>query len=74
MARTPARLGRAATVHAIGFQVSAATLGAAALPAGLGVMASRAGVGVVAPGVAAVAVVFLALHELLVRVTPRAAR
>ena len=74
MARTPARLGHAASAHAIGFQVSAATLGAAALPTGLGVMASRAGLGVVAPAVAAVAVVFLALHELLLRVTPRADR
>jgi fucose permease len=74
MARTPTRLGRAASVHAIGFQVSAATLGAAALPTGLGVITSRAGLGVVAPAVAAVAVVFLALHELLLRVTPRADR
>lgn len=73
MARTPARLGRAASVHAIGFQVSAATLGAAALPTGLGFMAARAGLGVVAPAVVAVAVVFLALHEWLLRVTPRAA-
>ena len=73
MARTPARLGAATSVHAIGFQVSGATLAAAALPAALGVLASRVGLGAVAPAVAGVALVFLALHELLLRVTPRAA-
>jgi fucose permease len=38
MARTPARLGAAASVHAVGFQVAAATLGAGALPALLGLV------------------------------------
>lgn len=36
MARTPARLGPSAAVHAVGFQVAAATLGAGLLPALLG--------------------------------------
>ncbi|MDO9707055.1 MFS transporter [Paracraurococcus lichenis] len=36
MARTPARLGAAAAMHAVGFQVAAATLGAGLLPALLG--------------------------------------
>ncbi|MCB4822900.1 MFS transporter [Roseicella aerolata] len=36
MARTPARLGAAAAIHAVGFQVAAATLGAGLLPAILG--------------------------------------
>ncbi|RAI58931.1 MFS transporter [Roseicella frigidaeris] len=36
MARTPARLGGALAVHAVGFQVAAATLGAGLLPALLG--------------------------------------
>jgi fucose permease len=67
MAGTPARLGRAATPHAVGFQVSAATLGSAALPGLVGLLAARAGVGAIGPAVAAMAVLFWALHEVLVR-------
>jgi fucose permease len=65
MARTPARLGPEATLHAVGFQVAAGTAGAAAIPSALGALADRAGVGAIAPGVAVVALALLTLHELL---------
>jgi len=59
---TPLRVGEAYTTHAIGFQVAAAYLGAAALPAGAGVLAGRYGVAVIGPFLAGVAVALLALH------------
>jgi fucose permease len=68
MSRTPARLGTL-TAHAVGFQVSAAGLGSAAIPAAIGLFAARMGLGVVAPIVAGLAVAFLFLHERLVRTT-----
>lgn len=69
MARTPARLGDHVTPHAVGFQVSAATLGAAVLPASLGVVAANAGVIAVGAGLVATALALLALHEALLAVT-----
>lgn len=69
MARTPARLGSSVTAHAVGFQVSAATLGAATLPATAGLLAAERGVGVVAFAVAGLAVLLLFLHELVLRLT-----
>lgn len=66
MARTPARLG-AAAAHAVGFQVSAATLGAAALPAALGLLIARAGPAVVPPALVGLALALLLLHEALLR-------
>lgn len=74
MARTPARLGAARAAHAVGFQVSAATLGAAALPSAAGVLAGALGAGAVAVAVAGAAVVLLALHELLVALARAPAR
>ncbi|MDO9499670.1 sugar MFS transporter [Falsiroseomonas sp.] len=47
MARTPARLGGAAAVPAVGLQVSAATLGVAAVPAAMGLAADLGGAGLV---------------------------
>jgi fucose permease len=44
IASTPARLGAEQAAHAIGFQVSAACLGAAAMPALAGLIARQAGV------------------------------
>jgi fucose permease len=67
MARTPARLGEDATAHAVGFQVSAATLGSAVLPGAYGLLAARAGVGVIPYALCAAALLLLALHEGLVR-------
>ena len=41
MSLTPARLGQSVSTHAIGFQVSAAVLGAAAVPSLAGVLSER---------------------------------
>ncbi|WP_437783680.1 MFS transporter [Sorangium sp. So ce1097] len=69
MSRTPARLGPY-TVHAIGFQASAAMIGGVALPSLGGVLAARVGL----PSIGTLAVVTAAglwlLHELLVRSAP----
>ena len=53
IAETPARVGERHAAHAIGFQISAATLGAGALPALAGLLARHAGLeslGPVSPG------------------------
>jgi fucose permease len=63
MADTPGRLGDRYAIHAIGFQVAAAYLGAAAIPGGIGVVAARHGVEVVAPSLLGVAVIVLILYE-----------
>ena len=63
MTRTPQRLGKALAAHAIGFQVSAAMLGAAALPSLSGLLAQRMGLGVVAVGALAMAITVFLLHE-----------
>jgi fucose permease len=60
---TPGRVGRAYAAHAIGFQVSAAYLGAAALPGLAGVLARRVGLEVVGPMMLVAALALLALHE-----------
>jgi fucose permease len=65
MARTPARLGEGAAAHAVGFQVSAATLGGAALPAAIGFLIARGGVNVIGPIVTAMAVALLLAYEAL---------
>jgi fucose permease len=54
---TPARVGKPVAAHAIGFQVSAAALGAAAVPAAGGVLAGRAGLESLPPFLLAVAMV-----------------
>lgn len=56
MARTPARLGAALAVHAIGFQVSAAMAGVAVLPWVLGIAADVLGARAVPPLILALAV------------------
>jgi fucose permease len=68
MARTPARLGDGA-VHAVGFQVGAATLGSAALPSAGGLLATFAGVNAIAGAFAVGTGVLLVLHEVLVAIT-----
>jgi len=66
MARTPQRLGKAVAVHAIGYQVSAATLGAAALPSFTGYLAERFGLETtLATGAVGMALIVLLLHESL---------
>ena len=66
---TPARVGRAYAAQAVGFQVSAAYLGAAALPGLAGVLARRAGLEVIGPVLVVAAVVLLVLHEVVLRRT-----
>jgi len=67
MTRTPQRLGTSLSAHAVGFQVGAAMIGAAAVPGALGLLAGLKGLGVVPIGVATGAVVLWLLHEGLVR-------
>lgn len=68
MTDTPRRLGDRYAIHAIGFQVAAGYLGAAAIPGGIGVVAARQGVEVVAPSLLGVAVIVFILHETTVAV------
>ncbi len=65
MTRTPQRLGPALTTHAIGFQVSAAILGAAALPSAAGALAQKCGLETVAAATVGMAAVGWWLHEKL---------
>lgn len=61
MARTPGRLGAAAAVHAVGFQVSAAMAGAGLLPAAMGAAADLLGPEAVPPALALLAVTLTVL-------------
>lgn len=72
MSRSPARLGASAN-YAIGLQLGAASLSTAAVPGALGVLATSAGVQVIPSLLAALALLLLVLHELLLRISPRAA-
>ncbi|HZJ00220.1 MAG TPA: MFS transporter, partial [Gemmatimonadaceae bacterium] len=63
MTRTPQRLGKALAAHAIGFQVSAAMLGAASLPSLSGLIAQRLGLNSVTTAAAVMAAVLFLLHE-----------
>jgi fucose permease len=67
MSRTPARLGERIAAYAVGFQVSAATIGAALLPALGGVLAERISLESIAILAAFLALVLVILHELLLR-------
>jgi len=69
MARTPARVGDAVVHHAIGFQVSAATLGSVSMPALAGVLVSSLGLGSVGTLVIGLSVSMLLTHEALLRLT-----
>jgi fucose permease len=61
VARTPARLGAATALHAVGFQVAAATLGAAVLPGVIGVAVGQFGAGAAPMLVAALTAVLAVL-------------
>ena len=63
IAETPARVGERHAAHAIGFQISAATLGAGALPALAGLLARYAGLESLGPFLLATTVLLLLLHE-----------
>lgn len=67
MTRTPQRLGTALSAHAVGFQVGAAMIGAAAVPAALGLVAERSGLEAVPVGTVVLAGALWLLHEGLVR-------
>ena len=67
MTRTPQRLGSALSYHAIGYQVGAAMVGAAAIPATLGLLAGRRGVAIVPTGIVLVSIALFLIHEWLVR-------
>lgn len=69
MVRTPQRLGSEYAAHAVGFQVSAATLGAATLPAIAGFLAERWGLEIIAHFSFLVVAVLWGLHEILIRWT-----
>jgi fucose permease len=63
IAETPARVGERLAAHAIGFQVSAATLGAGVLPAAAGLLVRQAGLESLGPVLLVVASLVLLLHE-----------
>ncbi len=65
MSRTPRRLGTSLAAHAIGFQVSAATLGAAALPSLSGFLAQSGGLESIPAAAVVMALCALLLHEAL---------
>lgn len=65
MTRTPQRLGNALAAHAIGVQVSAATLGGAALPSVSGLLAQRFGLEILGLAAVGMALMVWLLHESL---------
>lgn len=65
MSLTPARLGSHVSLHAIGFQVSAAVLGGASIPTLAGIFAGRTSLTAIPWTLAAGAVVVIALESLL---------
>jgi fucose permease len=65
MTRTPQRLGTALSAHAVGFQVGAAMIGAAAVPGALGVIAGAIGLEAIPVGTVILAVLLWFLHERL---------
>ena len=67
MTRTPQRLGTALSSHAVGFQVGAAMIGAAAVPAALGLVAGAVGLRAVPVGAAVLSGLLWLLHEGLLR-------
>lgn len=65
MSLTPMRLGQHVSTHAIGFQVSAAVLGAAAVPSLAGVLSARTSLEAVAWTLAAGSIALIGLDTLL---------
>ena len=55
-------------MHAVGFQISASTFGVASLPALAGVLGERLGLNAIPVLVLVCALLFLALHEVMVAV------
>jgi fucose permease len=71
MAETPRRLGERIAPHAVGFQVSAATLGVAVVPSAAGLLSERFGLESIGLLIACCALVLVVLHERLVAVADR---
>ncbi len=71
MARTPARVGDAVAHHAVGFQVSAATLGSTLVPALVGVLVARWGLGAFGVVVVCIGLALLVAHETLLATARR---
>lgn len=69
MSRTPQRLGTELSKHAIGFQIGAAMIGAAAVPGMLGIMAGMGGLEAVPIGAAVLFGVLILLHDALLRMS-----
>lgn len=67
MSRTPRRLGNELSTHAIGFQIGAAMIGAAAVPGMLGLMAGLSGLEAVPIGTVVLFGILSLLHEALAR-------
>ncbi|HEY6724996.1 MAG TPA: MFS transporter [Polyangiaceae bacterium] len=72
MARTPDRVGDGLSRHAVGLQVSAATLGSALGPSVVGFLVASRGVAGVGFMIVALAVALLLAHELLLATTRQA--
>jgi fucose permease len=70
MTRTPERLGKRLAAHAIGMQVSAAMIGAAALPSIAGLLAQNVSLQSVPTWSVALSVFLFALHEFVLRSGP----
>ncbi|MBC8107093.1 MAG: MFS transporter [Anaerolineae bacterium] len=68
---TPSRVGQHVAAHAIGFQVSAATIGVAVLPTIAGALARRIGLEVIGPFLLAATLSLLILHEITMLRTRR---
>lgn len=71
MSRTPQRLGSSLAAHAIGFQVSAATLGASGLPSLAGLVSEQLGPESLAWSACLLAGLWLLLHESLLKQSAR---
>ncbi|MCY1078483.1 MFS transporter [Archangium lansingense] len=71
MAETPRRVGTDAAAHAVGFQVSAATLGVAAVPSIAGFLGEWLGLTAIAPLILGVAVLLALSHEALIALADR---
>lgn len=67
MSRTPARLGANHAVHAVGFQVSAATIGGATMPAIAGFLAQYVNLESIAQFAVFLSVAILLFHETLLQ-------
>jgi fucose permease len=70
MTATPGRVGFAHAANAIGFQVSAASLGGAILPGVAGVLAANLGLEIIGPYLVLSAILLFLLHEALVWFKP----